>query len=128
MSTGSDTAAQSLEARALAAELALLQSSVRSDAAAVEALLHPRFREFGRSGREWTRDEMIAALANDPADGGQVAEASDYVAEIVGDGLVLLTYRSRDERGDALRSSLWDLTEETPRVRFHQATPTTARG
>jgi ribonuclease HI len=35
----------------------------------------------------------------------------------------LLTYRSTDGRGTALRSSLWRRASGQWRIRFHQATP-----
>jgi hypothetical protein len=46
-------------------ELALLTPDVRGSADQLEELLDPDFGEIGRSGRLWTRGEMIAALVKD---------------------------------------------------------------
>jgi hypothetical protein len=99
-------------------ELALLDPAVRADRAQVERLLHPEFREIGASGRMWDRDEMIAALEEDPGGG---ATASELETRLVAEGVVLLTYAT----GDARRSSLWVLGEDGWRVLFHQGTRTT---
>ena len=40
-------------------ERALLTDEVRTDRAAVAALLHPDWQEVGRSGRLWTRDDVL---------------------------------------------------------------------
>jgi hypothetical protein len=46
-------------------ELALLTPDVRGSADQLEELLDPDFGEIGRSGRLWTRGEMITALVKD---------------------------------------------------------------
>ena len=43
-------------------ERALLTDEVRGDPAAVAALLHPAWEEVGRSGRRWSREEMLATI------------------------------------------------------------------
>lgn len=48
-----------------AAELELLSNATRHSAVRAAELLHPDFVEIGRSGRRWTRDETIAALAEE---------------------------------------------------------------
>ena len=44
------------------AEVALLGSDVRRDSREVDRLLHSDFVEIGRSGRRWTRGEIVVAL------------------------------------------------------------------
>lgn len=48
-----------------AAELSLLGPDVRGDGARLRSILHPDFVEIGRSGRRWTRDEIIDALVQE---------------------------------------------------------------
>ena len=96
-------------------ELRLLDPATRGNRAEVERLLHPEFREIGASGRLWDRDEMIAALEENPGSG---ATASEVEARLVAEGVLLLTYAT----GDARRSSLWVLGEDGWRVLFHQGT------
>jgi len=113
-----------------ALEVALHQPQVRSDAGRLSELLHPCFREFGRSGRVYSRDETFTELAAD----GQAHEISsqDFRLEMLTSELVLLTYRSAHVLASgvlerhALRSSLWQLTESGWQLRFHQGTPTEA--
>ena len=47
-------------------ELALLTPEVRGSADQLEELLDPDFEEIGKSGRLWTRDEMIAGWSLTP--------------------------------------------------------------
>ena len=51
------------EEQVVALERALLADETRSDKTSVSALLHPEWREIGRSGRLWGRDEMLDAIA-----------------------------------------------------------------
>ena len=94
----------------------------------IESLLHPHFEEFGRSGRRFGRAEVIQQFSA----GGEKAaiHSQDYQLAIIGEGLVLLTYRSANvtETGElsrhTLRSSLWMQTDSQWQIRFHQGTPT----
>ncbi|MEQ4519444.1 ribonuclease HI family protein [Pseudarthrobacter sp. B907] len=103
-----------------ALERELLLPETRSDLGRTGVLLHPDFTEVGSSGRLWTRDEMMMALEDDP---GVPAELELLSADRIGEGAVLLTYRSHTRTGTALRSSLWVLDGAQWRLRFHQGTP-----
>ena len=74
--------------------------------------------ETGASGRVWTRDEILAALAS--------AEASDvpidgFEVEMVAPGVVLATYQTIGVR-PARRASVWVLDGDRWRIRYHQGT------
>ncbi|MDL5351558.1 DUF4440 domain-containing protein [Microbacterium sp. zg-YB36] len=103
------------------AELALLAGDTRRDGAKVEELLHADFEEIGRSGRRWTREQMIAALA---AERDHVTpDPDEWLFNEVAPNLVLVTYLLRTESGQHSRhSSIWDTTTGTPALRFHQGT------
>lgn len=103
----------------LALEARLLDPATRREPAEVSALLHPEFREIGASGRWWSRDEIVDALAGES---GERAVARDLAARFVGEGegAVLVTYAT----DDALRSSLWVRWAGGWRVLFHQGTRT----
>ena len=105
---------------AIAQERLLLDPAVRSDPRSVARMLASDFSEIGRSGRRWSRDEMIAALAADP---GVESEASGFRGRTVADGLVLVEYQTTDARGTAHRTSLWRRTDDGWQVAFHQGTP-----
>lgn len=106
--------------RVVERELALLSPEVRRDADAVRSLLHPDFVEYGASGRVWNRTSVPAATSG-PAEGITVA---DLRPRWVGDGAVLLTYRSEASGRRALRSSIWVRDPEAGwLLLFHQGTP-----
>lgn len=113
-----------------ALEVAVQQACIRGDRMRLRELLHPHFREFGRSGRIYSRDDVIAAFAGQ----SQAYEilSQDFQPEQLLAGLTLLTYRSVRVNADGsverhtLRASLWELTEFGWQLRFHQGTPTDA--
>lgn len=100
---------------AVGAELHLLEAQVRSDRASLEQLLHRDFMEVGRTGRLWTRTEMIEALVSDPVVNGHPEEMEvDELAY----GNALVTYTLDGVR----RSSIWIRESGRWQIRFHQAT------
>lgn len=111
-----------------AQEIELHQTAVRHDPARLQALLHPAFEEFGRSGTVYSRDSIVAALLAESE--GPAIWSQDYALTPLGDALAQLTYRSAnlDASGRlsrfTLRSSLWQHTAAGWQMRFHQGTPT----
>ncbi len=109
-----------------AAELELLASSTRGDAARLGQFLHPEFVEIGRSGRRWTRDEIIASLGTEES--LPAPETDEWEFMEPAPHLVLVTYRIRSGTSDSGVSSsrhvsVWDAASGKPRLRFHQGTP-----
>ena len=109
-------------------EMALHRPEVRSNRAELDRLLHPAFREFGRSGGIYERAEVLAEFADQPP--AYAVWAQDFHVLPLSAGLALLTYRSAHLTGEgglehcAIRSSLWQLTPTGWRLLFHQGTPT----
>lgn len=104
-------------------ELALLTPEVRVSSDQLEELLDPDFAEIGKSGRLWTRAEMIAALVADTDSQKHSVDYSDMSGRTVGPGLVLLTYVTQVEGQRTRRSSLWRQSMKGWRVLHHQGTP-----
>jgi ribonuclease HI len=101
-------------------ERALLTDEVRSDPAAVAALLDPAWEEVGRSGRLRTRAELLDSVA--PLEPRVTLEPVSVTT--VAPGVVLLVWRGvRDSGESTLRSSLWVRSGERWLQRFHQGTP-----
>ena len=114
-----------------ALEVALHQPSVRRDRRQLEQLLHPDFREFGRSGRAYDRAEVLELLAGLPQEPRpDQVWSQDFTLQPLAAGSALLTYRSARVTADGTlerhtnRSSVWQLTSEGWRMLFHQGTPT----
>ena len=111
-------------------ETELHLSETRRDPQRMRELLHEDFEEFGRSGRSYSRREVLAEFSAEQTL-PRIA-ASDFAVHRLGDDLALLTYRtahvgvSGELSRHTLRSSLWTLTATGWRMRFHQGTPTDA--
>lgn len=102
----------------------LLDSSVRKDAAEMVALLAEDFREFGSSGRIFSRAEVVGELASEDR---SVWSLADFEVKVISARLALVTYRAVRESAEgvaaqSLRSSLWELRSEGWQMIFHQGT------
>lgn len=107
------------EATIRAAEAALLDPATRARPELVDALLHDDFAEIGRSGRRFTKTDVVDALAADPGDPVTFDEWS--LAQLA-PGIVVATYCVHDGAGASRHTSVWDTTSELPRLRLHQGT------
>ena len=98
----------------------------------LEQLLHPSFREVGRSGRPYTREQVAHYLATRPA--APRGEATAHHVQLLAPGLALLTYRSAEFAADdrrvneALRSSVWIEAAAGWQLAYHQGTPAAEDG
>jgi hypothetical protein len=111
-------------------EIELHRTETRQNRSRMESLLHPDFVELARSGRRYSRNDVLEEF-----EGGRAMEpvhAQDFDLAALAPGIALLTYRSAHigPTGDlfrhSLRSSLWIETPGGWRIRFHQGTPTDA--
>ena len=105
------------EQHVVAMERALLGDEVRSDRAAVAALLHPEWQEIGRSGRLWSRDDILDSIGPIPPVDFQVVSV-----DRLGPDTILLLWRTATEERSTLRSTLWLRTGGRWQARFHQGT------
>ena len=111
-------------------EVALHQPDIRRDPSRLHELLHESFTEFGRSGRSYSRADIVELLSRE-VPRGKIWSQDFTVAEIA-EGIALLTYKSAyiDADGElgrhTRRSSLWQRTAQGWQMRFHQGTPTEA--
>jgi hypothetical protein len=112
--------------RALETELHLIET--RQNRNRLEELLHPDFVEFGRSGRCYSRNEVLAEFSASSGSTEAVHAENFELAELSRE-VALLTYLSahKGPSGEpyrrTLRSSLWVAGEAGWRMRFHQGTP-----
>jgi hypothetical protein len=108
-------------------ETELHSDKTRHDRRCLETLLHADFIEFGRSGRRYTRADMLKEFGL-----GNVLppiRSSNFELVVLCEGAALLTYVSAqvDAGGNSyrqsLRSSIWVRTKVGWQMRFHQGTP-----
>lgn len=110
------------ELRAL--EENLLRPKFRRNRTAVAALLVDDFREFGSSGRTWTKQQILDALEDEPP---FEAAIDEFQAKELAAGVVLVTYMvtlrlSDSENRRSLRSSIWIKRDNRWQMLFHQGT------
>jgi hypothetical protein len=103
-----------------ALEEELLTSAARRNQARLRELLHPDFVEIGRSGRRWSREEIIAALASEdePTD----SDTDEWAILDLAPDVCLLTYVIRGSGQESRHSSIWTSKDGTLRMLFHQGT------
>jgi hypothetical protein len=103
----------------LAAEQRLLDPEVRRDSRLVALFLADDFREFGKSGRIYTKADILTLLATETP---QPIIIEAFHATPLGPESALCTYTSRTASGSALRSSLWQWHQGRWQMLFHQGT------
>ncbi|MFN3865781.1 MAG: DUF4440 domain-containing protein [Demequina sp.] len=106
-----------------AMEEALWRPETRFDTRFMGAVLAAEFVEVGRSGRTYTRDEI---LAMQPVEIDVALPLTDFTAVAICEDVALVRYTSvpaKALRGAAHRTSVW-VNDGSWRLRFHQGTPT----
>jgi hypothetical protein len=111
-------------------ELELLTNTTRKSAARVSSLLADDFREFGSSGRVYSKEDIVIALQEEAP---VSISLTNFEMMPLAEGIALVTYQSRKDQYNAqpaiaLRSSIWTLDGANWRMIFHQGTslPSTA--
>lgn len=106
-----------------ALEHSLWRAETRYDRALMEATFAPDFHEFGRSGRRYSRDDLLPTGETHTID----ATLHGLTVTPISPDVALVTYRSEVRRPTgtdwANRSSLWDRASGRWQLRFHQGTP-----
>ena len=103
----------------------LFDSVVRKNYEMVSSRLADDFREFGSSGRIFTKEEILAQLANER---GIEISAVDFQAKAIARDAVLVTYRAvqvdpvSGTSAASLRSSIWVWRGARWQMLFHQGT------
>ena len=111
-----------------ALEVSLWRSESRYDLAHQEKIFAPNCFEFGRSGKRYTREDLIAA--DGPPLQAKLPLAFFHVRMLSAD-VALVTYVSQVTRDGAIeranRSSLWARHGVSWQLHFHQGTPINER-
>lgn len=115
---------QSLVVHLRQLEERLLQPEIRRNPEAVAALLADGFREFGSSGRIFSKQQILDDLTTEA---GHNLTLTDFHCEMPSPDVALVTYRSARKTEshatmEALRSSLWVYRDHRWQMLFHQGT------
>lgn len=106
-----------------ALEHTLWRTETRHDRALMDQTFAADFHEFGRSGRRYTRDDLL------PNGETHTIDATLHALTVtqISPDIALVTYLSELRRPTgpewANRASLWDRTTGRWQLRFHQGTP-----
>lgn len=103
----------------IALEKSLHDPAVRSDKCMLEKLLDSDFFEYGTSGKIWTREMTLEELTEKPQ---AIIHSFDYNVRELTSSLCQVTYKTRRESFDVLRSSLWRRHNDEWKMIFHQGT------
>ena len=101
-------------------EKELLTSPTRANAARLELLFHPEFTEVGRSGRLWSRKQIIAGLLSE--DEWPKVATEDWNVQEVSHQVVMVTYQARQGLRVSRHVSIWIRGKAGLQLRYHQAT------
>lgn len=102
----------------------LWRPEIRFDSAQMARVMAPDFFEYGRSGRVYSREDILAAQ---PEHFEAQLPLRDFDARLLGPDVAQLTYNSivryDGEWMSSRRSSIWTRSSGSWRLRFHQGTP-----
>lgn len=101
-------------------EKELLTSPTRANAARLELLFHPEFTEVGRSGRLWSRKQIIAGLLSE--DEWPKVATEDWNVQEVSHQVVMVTYQARQGLRVSRHVSIWIRGKAGLQLRYHHAT------
>lgn len=105
-------------------EGAMWREETRFDKAFMERALAPDFFEFGRSGRTYTRQQILD-FPREPIAAQLPLE--DFRVRLLDANTAQLTYNSKVRNREVMecgrRSSIWSRSGDTWVLRFHQGTP-----
>ncbi|AVX02643.1 hypothetical protein MXMO3_00095 [Maritalea myrionectae] len=107
-------------------EESLWRAETRYDRPAMDKCFAPDFFEFGRSGRTYTRDELLPA-AYETGEIPISLPLPNFNITAIDENSVLITYLSELTRNGSLeranRASIWTNIGDQWQLRFHQGTP-----
>ncbi len=115
-----------LTSHLLSLELQLLTPQTRANPSALTTLLTPDFREFGASGRIFTREAILHLLQTETD--CIPPEITHFEARELTPTLALVTYQTTRPNATgqptptSIRSSLWTLRDGRWQLLFHQGT------
>lgn len=111
-------------------EISLHQRNVRSNATALELLIHPLFLEVGYSGQMYNRESVVQALvAHKGTDLSSTIWSQNFEFIDLAPSIIQVVYLSARQSNGVLtrharRTSIWENVSDHWKIRYHQATPT----
>ncbi len=101
-------------------ELMLQQPKVRCSREQLMQLLHKDFVEVGRSGKRYSREEVVEHLVAEPS--VNQLHARDFHVVVLSDSAALLTYCTGNGETATQRASIWVREADAWQIIYHQGT------
>ena len=102
-------------------ELELSDPSIRKDRERLDQLLADDFEEVGKSGKKYTKADIIELLINEENISFSV---QDFNFVSLSDDCVLVKYQTTMNGQNAYRCSIWKKYGDQWQIHYHQGTPT----
>ncbi|MEH0758845.1 nuclear transport factor 2 family protein [Vibrio sp. 16] len=109
-------------------EVALHQYEIRQNRHEIARLIHPSFKEVGKSGTSFDYADILEMMGNEKPCLGHI-HSQDFETIQLEPSIQLLLYKTAwiDKLGTkghyAKRSSIWVFTGEGWQLKYHQGTP-----
>ncbi|MEO1241651.1 MAG: DUF4440 domain-containing protein [Pseudomonadota bacterium] len=101
-------------------EKKLLTPAIRRNAKAASALLDDDFYEIGKSGKTFSKEQILRLMADE--DSTEISwTIDDFEIRRLAPTIILVTYKIRENA--SLRSSVWRNDDKEWKMVFHQGTP-----
>jgi hypothetical protein len=106
----------------------LLTRAARKNAERLNELIADEFIEIGKSGKRYTKQELIDTLRNEEF---TKSEITDYKITFITDAIVFIVYtenhynKAKNKVQSTIRSSIWKSYSGKWKMVFHQGTPIT---
>ncbi len=104
-------------------ERRLHEPEIRADSQELDNLLADSFREFGASGKVYSKQEIVDSLLSNP---GLKLDVENEVVTAIAPTVCLVTYTSVKTIDNEIcrtnRSSIWKLYNKSWKIIFHQGT------
>ena len=100
-------------------EKLLLNPSYRKAHDFLSKVLADNFREIGRHGAIYDKEEILASIPNESE---RIIGAQDFVTSSLAPDVWLVNYRTIEGSEEVIRSSIWKKNQGRLQMVFHQGT------
>ncbi|WP_100642626.1 DUF4440 domain-containing protein [Alteromonas facilis] len=100
-------------------ELELNDPAIRKDKQRLAALISEDFEEIGKSGRKFTKSDIINELVNEEP---VAFSTHDFNFIVLAEDCILVKYQTTIDQQSAYRCSIWKRVNNNWQIKYHQGT------
>ena len=101
-------------------ELELNDLATRKNKQRLEVLIADEFEEVGKSGKRFSKSDIINELVNEES---VAFSAHDFSFVVLAKDCVLVKYLTTINQQSAYRCSIWKKSQNNWQIQYHQGTP-----